>query len=171
MNVPPNSTDWPPTSPSAPSSTIGERSEVGLVARCQRDVAKDSGCGDHGIDTKMAPSADGIEKACRFLGVIIVKGHDLVDDVAHGRDLTFLRTTVSDLSPLKGMPVTQLRVLQIEVSDLTPLRGMPLIDLHIRNTKITDLSPLEGMPLKVIHYDENKITNGLSTIRGVTVKP
>ena len=35
-------------------------------------------------------------------------------------------TRVSDIGPLKGMPLTSLNCAQTPISDLSPLRGMPL---------------------------------------------
>jgi Leucine-rich repeat (LRR) protein len=58
------------------------------------------------------------------------------------------RTPVSDLSPLEGMPLTNLSCNSCgKVVNLSPLRGMPLTRLDISGTRVTDLSPLQGMPL------------------------
>ena len=40
-----------------------------------------------------------------------------------------------------------------QVTDLSPLKGLPLTVLGLRNTQVTDLSPLEGMPLEVLYLD------------------
>jgi hypothetical protein len=39
------------------------------------------------------------------------------------------------------------------VTDLTPLKGMPLTVLNCRGTRVSDLSPLTGMPLKKLGCD------------------
>ena len=57
-------------------------------------------------------------------------------------------TNVSDLTPLKGMPLKVLWLINTNVSDLTPLKGMPLEELDLVNTNISDLTPLKGMPLE-----------------------
>jgi hypothetical protein len=57
------------------------------------------------------------------------------------------KSSVSDLSPLKGMKLTFLECSGTSVDDLSPLKGMKLRKLSCGNTKVTDLSPLEGMPL------------------------
>jgi len=58
------------------------------------------------------------------------------------------RTPISDLSPLDGMPLTNLSCNSCgKVVNLSPLRGMPLTRLDISGTRVTDLSPLEGMHL------------------------
>jgi Leucine-rich repeat (LRR) protein len=59
---------------------------------------------------------------------------------------------VSDLSPLKGMPLENLSIGlkswttpqegRTNVSDLTPLRGLPLVQLHLDGTNDPDLAPL-----------------------------
>lgn len=57
-------------------------------------------------------------------------------------ELLFIRTAVSDLEPLRGMP---LQVLQLNdhTSDVSVLRGMPLPELQMRSCpSITDLSVL-----------------------------
>src|SRR5262249_3073725 len=60
-------------------------------------------------------------------------------------DLTW--TKVVDLSPLAGMPLTDLNLGGTLVADLAPLRGMPLASLNLTHAPVSDLSPLKGMPL------------------------
>jgi internalin A len=50
----------------------------------------------------------------------------------------------SELSPLKGMPLTSLHC-GYGVSNLAPLEGMPLKFLDCYTTKVTDLTPLHGI--------------------------
>jgi hypothetical protein len=54
---------------------------------------------------------------------------------------------VSDLAPLKGIPLKELRLNGTPIRDLGPLKGMPLASLNIDGTKVSDLVPLENMPL------------------------
>jgi hypothetical protein len=64
-------------------------------------------------------------------------------------------TQVSDLAPLRGMPLRWLSLYQTKVQDLSPLAGMPLEFLHIYETRVEDVSPLRGMPLRWLtppHY-------------------
>ena len=63
------------------------------------------------------------------------------------------QTLVSDLAPLKGMPLVDLNCSNTGVSDLSPLKDIKLTWLHCQGTKATDLSPLQGMPLKVLYWD------------------
>ncbi len=51
------------------------------------------------------------------------------------------------------------------VSDLTPLKGMPLESLHFGNTKVTDLSPLADMELQSIRFTPRNIKKGMDVIR------
>jgi hypothetical protein len=44
-------------------------------------------------------------------------------------------------------------VAQTEVSDLTPLRGMPLRKLCCEKSRVTDLSPLKNSPLSLLRCD------------------
>jgi len=57
---------------------------------------------------------------------------------------------VSDMSPLEGMPLTVLWCMNSKVRDLSPLRGMPLTVLGLDGTEVSDLSPLKGMPLQTL---------------------
>lgn len=58
-------------------------------------------------------------------------------------------TGVSDLRPLKGMPLESLNLQFCKnVADLTPLKGMRLVSLNIHDTAVGDLRPLMGMPLR-----------------------
>jgi Leucine-rich repeat (LRR) protein len=75
-------------------------------------------------------------------------------------------STISDLTILKGAPVSVLNLGNTAVSDLTPLRGMPLKRLLLYNTKVTDLRPLEGMPLEMLHLQGTRVTD-LSSLRGM----
>ena len=82
---------------------------------------------------------------------------------------------VSDLSPVRGMPleylnltalavsdlslladVKSLRWLVLDdmpVSDLTPLRGLRLRKLSLKGIRATDLGPIKGLPLKGLRLD------------------
>ena len=88
-----------------------------------------------------------------------------------GTPLTFLDcgvTQVSDLSPLQGMHLTGLWLTGSKVSDLSPLRGMPLTKLRCYVTNVSDLSPLQGMQLTEIGLTPKNITKGMDAIRQMT---
>ncbi|MDD4873059.1 MAG: protein kinase [Kiritimatiellae bacterium] len=68
-------------------------------------------------------------------------------------------TSISDLSPLRGLPITHLSLLRTHIKDLSALKGMPLTWLDISQTGITDLSPLNGMHLTYLRVDYNGVTD------------
>lgn len=74
-----------------------------------------------------------------------------------------------DLSPLKGMPLVALSCSGTQVRDLTPLAGMKLTVLSCNDTEVSSLSPLEGMPLTVLWCNNTKITD-LSPLRAMPLK-
>jgi serine/threonine protein kinase/Leucine-rich repeat (LRR) protein len=62
-------------------------------------------------------------------------------------ELNLESTKITDLAPLRGLPLTDLRLSETEIFDLQPLRGMKLKTLVLRNTRVADLSALKSMPL------------------------
>ncbi len=79
-----------------------------------------------------------------------------------GLPLTELRcfdTAVADLSPLKGMPLTFLFCYRTRVNDLTPLQGMKLTTLACWGTPVSELTPLQGMPLTFLSCSFTKVSD------------
>ena len=74
--------------------------------------------------------------------------------------------TLSDLSPLQGMTLTDLNCYGTQVADLSPLRGMELARLTCGYSKVSDLSPLEGMPLVYLDCHATMVSE-LSSLRGM----
>jgi serine/threonine protein kinase len=72
---------------------------------------------------------------------------------------------VTDLSPLKDMPINDLDCSWNLIANLEPLRGMPLNSLNCSANQIATLAPLEGMSLKNLKCSDNKLTN-LEPLRG-----
>ena len=68
--------------------------------------------------------------------------------------LSLMRTQVSDLTPLRGMPLKTLRLAGTKVSDLTPLHGMPMESLQLSGTPVSDLGPLRGVPLRTLNMTD-----------------
>jgi hypothetical protein len=66
--------------------------------------------------------------------------------------LSIMNSSVTDLSSLHGMSLKVLLLIGTQVTDLTPLSGMPLETLQL-NAFVTDLSPLRGMPLQALLMD------------------
>jgi tetratricopeptide (TPR) repeat protein len=91
-------------------------------------------------------------KGVAISDVIPLKGLPLVS-------LTLEGTQVSDLSPLKGMSLRSLNITGTRVLDLTPLSGMPLISLNIDNMKINDLTPIKSMPLKYLVVSQTPVND------------
>jgi Leucine-rich repeat (LRR) protein len=88
-----------------------------------------------------------------------------------GMSLTDLNcgwTQVSDLSPLKGMRLERLNCDGDPVSDLSPLEGMSLTELICDATRVSDLSPLQGAPLTLLVIDGARVSD-LSPLRGMSL--
>jgi serine/threonine protein kinase/Leucine-rich repeat (LRR) protein len=83
--------------------------------------------------------------------------------------LTLMWTPVTDVSPLAGMPLAYLRLDATKVSDLSPLKGMPLTFLNCSQTPVSDLSPLEGMPLAELVCSNTQVTN-LAPLKGLPLE-
>lgn len=82
--------------------------------------------------------------------------------------LTSLRiqgTQVADLMPIKGMKLARIDCSGTEVADLSPLRDMPLAWLNCADNKVTDLSPLKEMNLTEIMFTPGQITRGIEVLR------
>jgi WD40 repeat protein len=73
---------------------------------------------------------------------------------------------LSDLAPLKGMPLSALDCSWSEVSDLAPLKGMPLTYLHCTGTSVTDLSAIRGMQLAQLYCGLTEVSD-LSPLKGM----
>jgi hypothetical protein len=75
------------------------------------------------------------------------------------------RSKLTDLRPLQGLSLKELRVPGCDVSDLSPVRGMPLDHVGISYTLVSDLSPLKGAPLGTVHCIGTPISD-LSVLAG-----
>ncbi|MDA0833414.1 MAG: SUMF1/EgtB/PvdO family nonheme iron enzyme [Planctomycetota bacterium] len=78
-------------------------------------------------------------------------------------------TKLSDLSPLKGLPLQTLAIQNTGVSDLSPLEGMKLTKFYGGETMVTDLSPLRGMPLVLVSVFSNQAID-LSPLQEMSLK-
>jgi hypothetical protein len=77
------------------------------------------------------------------------------------------RGQLTDLSPLRGLPLIELHIQDTNVSDLSPLEGMPLRELSCGETNVSDLSPLKGMLLEIFVAERNTQLSDLSPLRGM----
>ena len=75
---------------------------------------------------------------------------------------------LTDLSPLTGMQITDLRIGWSKVTDLTPINKLPLQNLQCRALEFADLSPLAGMALTSLDCVETKVAN-LSPLAGMAL--
>jgi serine/threonine protein kinase/Leucine-rich repeat (LRR) protein len=73
---------------------------------------------------------------------------------------------LTDLSPLRGMPLTSLNIISSPVSDLSPLNGMPVTELNIERTQVSDLRPLKGMPLRALNLYGTPVAD-LTPLKGM----
>ena len=91
-----------------------------------------------------------------------------------GMPLTNLDLTdngaVKDLSALKGMPLKNLNITQTGVADLTPLHGMPLEWLMVWGFPGSDLTPLKGMPLKWLNCGGRNQKLDLTPLAGLPLE-
>jgi Leucine-rich repeat (LRR) protein/tRNA A-37 threonylcarbamoyl transferase component Bud32 len=77
---------------------------------------------------------------------------------------------IADLSPLRGMPLKHLACGSTRVSDLTPLKGMRLERLVLVSTRAKDLAPLQGMPLTELNLDGLREVSDLSPLKGMPLE-
>jgi hypothetical protein len=75
-------------------------------------------------------------------------------------------TKVEDLTALGGMKLEQLGLERSKVSDLSLLKGMKLTALSVRGTSVSDLSPLAGMRLTFLHCGGSYVSD-LSPLNGM----
>jgi internalin A len=66
---------------------------------------------------------------------------------------------VTDLSPLKGLPLKRLAIHFTKVSDMSPLQGMKLEYLDCYRAPVRDISSLKGMPLEVLDLRWTKVSD------------
>jgi Leucine-rich repeat (LRR) protein len=81
-------------------------------------------------------------------------------------NLNFAETQVADLSPLSGMPLKAIVCNNTPVNNLTPLVGMPLVDVRFFRTQVSDLTPLKGIKLRML-YCHNTPVSDLTPLSGM----
>jgi serine/threonine protein kinase len=74
-------------------------------------------------------------------------------------ELYCYRTQVSDLSPLKDMRLGKLICNNTQVCDLSPLKDMQLTELNCHNTRVAELSPLKEMKLTHLYCDSTPVAD------------
>jgi|GEM_PF-1144269 len=76
---------------------------------------------------------------------------------------------LSDLSPLRGMPLKSMELGQTKIASLDALAGMQLEHLVLANTLVGDVGPLRGMPLRSINLGATKVSD-LSPLKGIPLE-
>jgi Leucine-rich repeat (LRR) protein len=95
----------------------------------------------------------------------------LVNDEYHLGGLGGNQPVVSDLTRLKGIPLSALDLRGTKVESLEPLRGMSLVWLNISGCiSIHDLGPLKGMPLKLLEMEWLGEVTSLEPLRGMPLE-
>ncbi len=80
----------------------------------------------------------------------------------HGLSLAELRienTPIVDLTPLKGMRLSVLNLAGCPIENLAPLKEMPLKELICTGTRVADLAPLRKAPLTLLHARKTPVLN------------
>ncbi|MBN9692485.1 MAG: protein kinase [Verrucomicrobia bacterium] len=95
------------------------------------------------------------------------------------RDLSFLptnapivhlslpQTQVSDLTPVRHLPLERLDLTDTPVTNLSPLVNLPLEQLFIAGTPVSDVSPLRHLPLRTLFFSGTAVTD-VSPLASVT---
>ncbi|MDF1826027.1 MAG: leucine-rich repeat domain-containing protein [Verrucomicrobiales bacterium] len=96
-------------------------------------------------------------------------GQFQIDEQGQVRAIALDNCGVSDITPLKGMPLMALYLLGCEVPDISPLQGMSLVELYLENTAVKDISALEGMTELRKLYLSNTEVDDLSPITGLGI--
>ncbi len=84
--------------------------------------------------------------------------------VAPGHWLGEERAPLSNLSPLKGLPLEKLYLAGTSVKDIGVLSGMKLVSLDLRCTKVVNLTPLKYMDLAYINLEEIQLLKDISIL-------
>ena len=89
----------------------------------------------------------------------------------NGMPLTRLvcnRNQIADLSPLKGMAtLKELNISANPLNDLSPLAGLSLESLNLCDCAATDVTPLAKLPLKFLALTPPRITKGMDALRAI----
>ena len=77
---------------------------------------------------------------------------------------------VTDLSPLKDIPVQRLQMQETGVRDLKPLEGMALTHLLMEGTAVNDLTPLKSAKLEVFNAMNARDLRDLQPLEGMPIR-
>ena len=129
-----------------------------------------------GFDGKLLPMTEnGVVTELRFVSdnVTDISPIRALPGLVHlscgGSDPAKTSGRLADLSPLKGMHLSELFCPFTQVSDLAPISGMPLVGLNLANTQVSDLSPISRLSLTVLDISGTNVTD-LSPLHGMPLK-
>ena len=86
-----------------------------------------------------------------------------------GYSLELSNCGITDLEPLRGLPLASLTCAHNRLASLEPLRGMPLNTFNCSGNAITDLEPLRGMHLHTFVSEMCPIAS-LEPLRGMPLR-
>jgi eukaryotic-like serine/threonine-protein kinase len=113
---------------------------------------------EHGVVRKLAFNSDGVTD---LSPVRVLTGLRYLQCMAKGA-----HSTLIDLSPLSGLPLTSLEIHSDQLTDLSPLKGMPLTSFACFAKQVDDLSPLLGMKLRYLKFEQGSVSD-LSPLKGM----
>jgi len=87
-----------------------------------------------------------------------LKTLDGLEKLTQLRQLYIYNSSVGDLSPLAGLPLTHLSASHTRVSDLTPLFNCPLRQLNLDHTRVASLDGIAALPeLEVLTLRKTRV--------------
>ena len=113
---------------------------------------------EHGVVRKLAFNSDGVTDISPVRVLTRLRSLQCIAKGAH--------STLVDLSPLTGLPLTSLEIRSDQLSDLSPLKGMPLTSFACFAKQVDDLSPLRGMKLRYLKFEQGSVSD-LSPLKGM----
>ena len=100
---------------------------------------------------------------------LALDGNSIRDLPVFPRGLSYLYLTdnsISDITALANLPLTELRLSGNSIASLTSLAGMSLSYLHINDNQVTDLTPLNFDSLVELHIRNNAVQDLSPLLRG-----
>ncbi len=98
-----------------------------------------------------------------------VRSIDALADSPLTQEVGLNRTLIDKVNALEGKRTQKLLLYKVRVSDLSPLKNMPLTYLDLRWTPVVDIGPLAGMPLDTLLLSDTKVEN-IESLRGAPFK-
>ena len=146
------------------------------VSRCKElnDLAPLRGLGLIELDLSATSVSDLTSlREMRTLEKLELSGSKVTDLTALSalrlKSLSFQDCPVSDLNPIRKMPLEEISLRGTRVADLSPLIGMPIKSLDLSGTPVLDFSPLAQLPLEKCYLSSSRIRD-LTVLRGKPLK-